>query len=124
MNDNEALMRRFLKCWATREWDAMADMFHEAGVYDNVPAKAPMKGREAVREWLKSVFAHLTRIDVDVLRIVANGEWILTERVDVHVIGDRHMALPVMNSSRIVNGTIVMFRDYYDQQTVAELGMG
>ena len=102
----------------------MADMFHEDGVYDNVPAKSPMKGRKAVREWLKKVFAHLKRIDVEVLQMAANGEWILTDRVDVHVIGDRHLPLPVTNSSRIVNGKIVMFRDYYDQKTVTELGMG
>ncbi|TGD71365.1 nuclear transport factor 2 family protein [Mangrovimicrobium sediminis] len=124
MNDNEALMRRFLGYWATREWDAMADMFAVDGVYDNVPEKKPMVGREAVREWLKMVFAHLTRIDVEVLNIACNGEWLLAERIDTHVMGDKHMPLPVMNATRIVDGEFVMFRDYYCRKTVAELGMG
>jgi limonene-1,2-epoxide hydrolase len=124
MNDNETVIRRFLQLWATREWDAMADMFHENAIYDNVPAKSPMKGREAIREWLKKVFAHLTRIDVEVLHIATRGEWTLTERIDTHVMHDRHMPLPVMNSASIVDGEIVVFRDYYDQKTVMELGMG
>ena len=29
-----------------------------------------------------------------------------------------------MGAIRIVDGKIVMFRDYYDRKTVAELGMG
>ena len=101
----------------------MADMFHEDGVYDNVPYKSPMQGREAVRDWLKKVFAHLTRIDVEVLHIATNGEWTLHERLDTHVRGDHLMPLPVMNAAHIVDGKIVMFRDYYDHQTVVALGM-
>ncbi len=124
MNDNEKLMRRFLTLWATREWDAMADMFHVDGVYDNVPDKQPMQGREVVRAWLKMIFEHLTRIDVEVLNIACNGEWILTERLDVHVFGDKHLPLPVMNATRVVDGEFVVFRDYYCRKTVAELGMG
>ena len=124
MSENEKIMRRFLAYWSTREGDAMADLFHADGVYDNVPNKAPMQNREAIRQWLKMVFAHLTRIDVEVLHIASEGEWILSERLDTHVRGDHLMPLPVMNASRIVDGKIVMFRDYYDRQTVTELGMG
>jgi len=123
MTDNESIIRRFLGYWATREWDAMADMFHVDGIYDNVPMQSPLQGREAVREWLKMVFSHLVRIDVEVLNLACNGEWVLDERIDVHVFKDKECPLPVMNAARIVDGEIVMFRDYYDRQTVAELGM-
>lgn len=121
---NEEIIRRFLALWATREADAMAAAFAEDGVYDNVPNKQPMEGREEIRKWLGFCFDHLTRIDVEILNMASNGEWTLSERLDTHVIGDRHMPLPVMNACRIVDGKIVMFRDYYDRQTVAELGMG
>jgi limonene-1,2-epoxide hydrolase len=122
--NNEKIIRRLLSLWATREADAMAALFAKDGVYDNVPNKRPMQGREAVRHWLGVCFEHLTRIDVEILNMASNGEWTLSERLDTHVIGDRHMPLPVMNACRIVDGKIVMFRDYYDRQTVAELGMG
>ena len=122
--ENQDIIRRFLALWATREADAMAALFAEDGVYDNVPNKQPMEGREAIRHWLGICFEHLTRIDVEIINMASDGEWTLSERLDTHVMGDRHMPLPVMNACRIVDGEIVMFRDYYDRQTVAELGMG
>lgn len=122
--ENQDIIRRFLALWATREADAMAALFAEDGVYDNVPNKQPMAGRAAIRHWLGMCFEHLTRIDVEIINMASDGEWTLSERLDTHVMGGRHMPLPVMNACRIVGGEIVMFRDYYDRQTVAELGMG
>ncbi len=121
---NEDLLRRFLGYWATRDRDAMVACFAEDGVYDNVPEKKPMAGHEAIGAWLDMCFQHLTRIDVKVLNIAVNGEWVLCERLDDHVVGEKHMPLPVMGAIRIVDGKIAMFRDYYDRKTVAELGMG
>ena len=121
---NEETVRRFLALWSNRDAAGMAECFAEDGVYDNVPDKKPMVGREAIRTWLDFCFQHLTRIDVEVLNMASNGEWVLSERIDDHIIGDRHMKLPVMNAARIVDGKIAMFRDYYCRQTVKELGMG
>lgn len=121
---NEQTVRRFLALWSTRDPNAMAACFAEDGIYDNVPDKRPMVGRETIRLWLEFCFKHLTRIDAEILTIASNGEWILSERIDDHVVGDRHMPLPVMNACRIVDGQIKMFRDYYDRQTVTALGMG
>ena len=123
-NTNEEIIRRLLSHWATRDADGMAALFAEEGVYDNVPNKRPMEGRKAIRHWLGVCFEHLTRIDVEILHMASDGEWTLSERMDTHVMGDRQMPLPVMNACRIVDGEIVIFRDYYDRQTVAELGMG
>lgn len=121
---NEELLRHFVSLWATSDAEGMVACFAEDGVYDNVPAKAPMVGRAAIRVWLDMCLSHLTRIDVSILTIASNGEWVLDERIDDHVIGEKHMPLPVMNATRIVDGKIVMFRDYYDTQTVKDLGMG
>ncbi len=120
---NEEILSRFLGYWATREPDAMVALCAEDCVYDNVPERKPMQGRDAIRQWLGFCFDHLTRIDVEVLHSATKGEWTLSERLDTHVIGEKHMPLPVMNCSRIVNGEIVEFRDYYDRLTVKELGM-
>lgn len=120
-DSNEAILRRFLSLWATREPDAMAAMFATDGVYDNVPKRQPLEGRDAIRQWLGACFEHLVRIDVEIQHTAATGEWILCERLDVHVLQDRTMPLPVMNACRIVNGEIALFRDYYDAKTVEEL---
>ncbi len=121
---NEQILRHFLALWAVRDAEGMAALFAEDGIYNNVPFKKPMVGRTAIRRWLGMCFEHLTRIDVEILNIASQDEWILCERLDVHVIGDRHMPLPVMGAIRIVEGKIVMLRDYFDRQTVTELGMG
>jgi len=124
MTQEEALFREFVGYWATRDADAMVNMFEEDGVYLNVPTNKPMEGRQAIRAWLDMCFQHLTRIDVNIINIATNGEWVLNERLDTHVVGDRHMPLPVMGACQFVNGKIRMFRDYYDHQTVVALGMG
>lgn len=120
---NEEIIRRFLALWATRDADAMAALFAVDGLYDNVPDKRPLRGQDAIRKWLAACFEHLTRIEVEILNMASSGDWVLCERLDDHVMGDKHMVLPVMNASRLMHGEIVMFRDYYDRQTVTELGM-
>jgi len=120
---NEEVIRRILALWATRDAEAMAELFAEDGLYDNVPDRQPLVGRDAIRKWLTACFDHLTRIDVEVLNMASSGDWVLSERLDDHVKGGKHMVLPVMNASRLMHGKIIMFRDYYDRQTVAELGM-
>jgi len=121
---NEVLIRRFLSLWQTRDAAGMVDCFAEDGIYENLPANAPLVGRAAIRQWLDAVFGHIDRIDVDVLNLAVNGEWVLNERLDDHVAGKKHMVVPVMNASRIVDGRIVLFREYYDMDTVRALGMG
>lgn len=119
---NEDLLRHFVSLWATRDAAGMEACFAEDGVYDNVPDEKPMVGRKAIREWLDGCFGVLTRIDVEILSLASQGEWVMQERLDDHIIGDRHLVVPVMNATRIVDGKIVMFRDYYCRQTVKELG--
>lgn len=121
---NEDLLRHFLALWAVRDVDGMVACFAEDGVYDNVPTRRPMVGRAAIRAWLEMCFGHLTRIDVGILTVATRGEWVLCERLDEHIIGERHMPVPVMGVARIVDGRISLFRDYYDTQTVKDLGMG
>ena len=121
---SEQLIRRFLGLWAVRDAEAMVACFAEDGVYENLPANAPLVGRAAIREWLVMVFSHIDRIDVEVLNLASNGEWVLNERLDDHVAGEKHMPVPVMNAAKVINGQIVLFREYYDMDTVRALGMG
>ncbi|MGE3691827.1 MAG: nuclear transport factor 2 family protein [Novosphingobium sp.] len=121
--ENEELVRHFLSLWATRDAAGMVECFAEDGVYDNVPEEKPMAGRAAIRAWLDMCFQHLTRIDVEILNISSSGEWVLDERIDDHIVGEKHMRLPVMNATRIVDGKIVLFRDYYCRVTVKDLGI-
>jgi limonene-1,2-epoxide hydrolase len=118
----EAVVRRMCELYAARDADAMAELFAEDGVYENVPTRQPARGREAVRAYLRKVCNRLA-VEADVLHMASDGEWVLSERLDTHVEGNRRMPLPVMNVSRVVDGKLVLFRDYYDTQMVKELGL-
>ncbi len=123
MNDkNEATVRQMLEMWAAPDPDAMAGLFREDGVYFNVPTDKPFRGREAIHQWLSSVANHLTRIDVELIHIASRDEWVLSERVDKHVVGDRTLVLPVMSICQVQEGRIAIWRDYYDQKTVESWG--
>ncbi len=121
-SSEEAVVRRVCELWASRDSGAMVELFAKDGVYDNVPMQAPYHGREALRAWLGEVFEHLW-VEIELLHIVSDGEWVLSERLDTHVVGDRRLPLPVMNTSRVVDGEVVLWRDYYDQKTVIDLGL-
>ena len=122
-NGPEGVVRQFLALWSSADAEGMAELFASDGVYDNVPMKRPLVGRQALLQWLNAVLNHISRIDVEILNISTNGEWVLCERLDDHVKGDTHMRLPVMNATRVVDGKIVMFRDYFCRQTCAEVGL-
>ena len=100
MSDNaESLVRKLYELWATRDAQAMANLFSEDCSYLNVPTNAPMVGRQAVLDWLGKVFHHLERIDVEVLHMISKDGWVLSERRDDHIFHDRTMPLPVMNAA-------------------------
>ena len=122
-NSPEAVVRKLLELWSTRDAEAMANLFADDGVYLNVPTNTPMVGRAAILEWLGFVFNHLERIDVEVLHMMSNGDWVLSERRDDHVFPNHVMPLPVMNAAQVVDGKITMWRDYYDHQTVVSHGV-
>ena len=120
---NEQVLRHMLALWATRDAKGMAECFAEDGVYDNVPEGKPMVGRAAILAWLEACFQHLDRIDVEILSIACQGDWVLEERIDDHIVAGKHMRLPVANATQFRDGKIVLFRDYYCRQTVKELGI-
>jgi limonene-1,2-epoxide hydrolase len=117
----EAIVRRMCELWAVRDADAMAELFAEDGIYHNVP-NPPMVGRAAVQAYLRKVCERLG-VEAELLHLACDGEWVLSERLDTHVEGDRRMSLPVMNISRVVNGELTLWRDYYDTRMVRDLGL-
>jgi uncharacterized protein (TIGR02246 family) len=115
----EAVVRRAYELWGSGDADALADLFSEDAVYDNVPARKPFEGRGAIRAWLDTVFEHLV-VEIVVAHMMSVGEVVLSERLDTHVLGEQRIRLPVMNSSRVVGNKIVVWRDYYDEKMFFE----
>jgi limonene-1,2-epoxide hydrolase len=54
------------------------------------------------------------RVEFRVRNIVASGETVLTERVDVFHLPGATIELPVMGTFEVKDGKIVAWRDYFD----------
>ena len=116
MDTNEApidLVRRFCAAWSDGDIDALVAFFTDDAVYHNIPV-APVTGRDAIRATIDGFTQGIDRVDFRVDNIAATGDIVLTERVDVFVLGDRSISLPVMGAFRVSDGHIAEWRDYFD----------
>merc|ERR1711974_56868 len=68
MTNEETVVRRVLEQWALKDPEALAQLFAEDGVYDNVPDEKPMEGHDAIRQWLSAVF-QICRVEAEVLNM-------------------------------------------------------
>jgi limonene-1,2-epoxide hydrolase len=115
------IVTRFCKTWESVDIGALMDFFADDAVYHNIPL-APVVGKDAIRTTIDGFTAGVDRIEFEVLAIAANGNTVLTERVDRFVRPDKTMELPVMGTFEVVDGKIAAWRDYFDlQQFMSQL---
>jgi limonene-1,2-epoxide hydrolase len=56
----------------------------------------------------------MTALPWEVRHIVADGDVVLTERVDHFAVGETHVSVPCMGVFELRNGKITAWRDYWD----------
>ena len=74
----------------------------------------PAVGHDAIRAILTMFTGMADGIDFRILHLAANGDTVLTERVDEFRNGDRTITLPVMGTFEVRDGLITAWRDYFD----------
>jgi len=89
--------------------------FTDDVVYHNMPLE-PVVGPDAVRSLFAMFTTGVERMEFRVLNIVADGNVVLTERVDVFELPDKTIELPVMGTFEVRDGKIAAWRDYFDLQ--------
>lgn len=114
MSDAIDLIQRFCDEFAKgSSVDEIVAYFTDDAVYHNIPVE-PAVGPEAI----KAVFAMFTtgveRMEFKVRNIVGAGNVVLTERVDVFVLPNVTIELPVMGTFEVRDGKIAAWRDYFD----------
>ena len=117
-NDNETpieLVRRFCAVWSTVNPDEIAEFFTDDAVYHNIPI-APVTGRDTIKATIAGFTGGVEKIEFRVRNIVADGPIVLTERVDVFVLPQRSIELPVMGTFEVRGGKIAAWRDYFDMK--------
>jgi limonene-1,2-epoxide hydrolase len=110
------VVRRFCDAWATGDLDAIVGAFTDDAVYHNMPLD-PVVGPEAIRTFIEGFLAGVDKVTFEVRNIAAEGDIVLTERVDVFEAPGRRIELPVMGTFELRDGRIAAWRDYFDLQS-------
>jgi limonene-1,2-epoxide hydrolase len=114
MADPKQVVSDFFDAWAALDKERILDAFTEDAVYHNMPLP-PAKGKTAIAGVLDMVFAQgADGIRFDTKHIVAEGDVVLTERVDYFTKGEKVIVLEVMGTFELRDGKIAAWRDYFD----------
>jgi len=114
MSDAIDLIQQFCDHWGKGATvDEIVDYFTPDAVYHNIPVD-PAVGHDAIRGVFAMFTTGVERIEFRVLNIAADGDTVLTERVDVFVLANVTIELPVMGTFEVRDGKIAKWRDYFD----------
>ena len=125
MSEAADVVRRFCDEWAKGpDIGALLAYFTEDAVYHNIPV-TPVTGRDAIRSTIEMFTGGVDRIEFRVLNIAADDGIVLTERIDVFVLPNVTIELPVMGIFEVRDGKIAAWRDYFDlNQYMSQLPAG
>ncbi len=93
--------------------DEILGYFAPDAVYHNIPVD-PCVGIDAIRAMVAMFTTGVERIEFRVKHLVAEGNIVMTERVDVFVQPGKTIELPVMGTFEVSDGKITAWRDYFD----------
>jgi len=110
----------FFRCWSNGMvalYGSLHDYFTSQTVYENIGLSktiGPVEAEACLRlfEPMKTAL----RMDVEMLAISAQGNKVLTERIDRVIGADGRVSatVRVMGTLEVENGRIVAWRDYFD----------
>ncbi len=103
----------FCAVWSKLDIDEMMGYFHPDAVYHNIPVD-PVVGRDNIQAMIVGFSAGWDRVDFEVRHAVAQGNVVLTERVDHFISPERTVSLPVMGTFELEGDLIKAWRDYFD----------
>ncbi len=113
MSDPVRTVQEFCAAWSKLDAELLLGYFAEDAVYHNIPMQ-PMHGREQIAGFLRQFAKQASAAEFEIKQIAANGDVVLTERVDRFTIGGKPIALPVMGTFELRDGKIAAWRDYFD----------
>jgi limonene-1,2-epoxide hydrolase len=114
MSDAIDLIRRFCDDWGKgAEADVIVDYFTDDAIYHNIPID-PVVGKEAIKATFAMFTTGVESIEFRILNIAADGNSVLTERLDIFVLPNVTIELPVMGTFELRDGKIAKWRDYFD----------
>jgi limonene-1,2-epoxide hydrolase len=106
-------IRGFIEACVRADPDEFAGYFTDDAIWWNSPWQ-PVKGRTAIRDTLRRGAQRMTALPWEIRHIVADGNVVMTERVDHFLVGDKRVSVPCMGVFELRHGKIAAWRDYWD----------
>ena len=100
-----------------KDADAVEALFADDITYHNV-GWAPAVGISAAMHAIRHMFAALGEVEFRLVQIAADGNVVLTKRIDVVTVGGTSAALPVSGTFVVRDGRIVRWQDCFDSTAV------
>jgi limonene-1,2-epoxide hydrolase len=121
MSANAETARAFWAALYDRDWPRLRTFFGDESVYWDVPTgpATAAKGPAGIEARLQLGLAGLAGYEHEELAVVAEGDLVVTEHTETwHWPTGESVTLPFVSVQRIVDGTILEWRDYWDYQTL------
>ena len=114
MADAKQVVRDFIAAWEAVDQQRILDAFTDDAVYHNMPMAAAT-GKDAIKALLAMILEPAAEVSFEVKHIVADGDIVLTERVDRFKMKDgKTISLDVMGTFEVRDGKIAAWRDFFD----------
>ena len=119
-DENRRLIERFWSDLYERDYDKVGSYFAEDGLYEDVPAPdRGAVGPKAVAARLRIGLEPVERYVHHQHRMVAEGDTVVTEHTeDWHFHSGEVVSLPFVSIHVVKDGQIVLWRDYWDMNTL------
>jgi limonene-1,2-epoxide hydrolase len=112
-SEAEKVVSDFCQAFARRNLDEIMNFFSEDAVYHNIPMD-PARGKAAIKAVINTFLPGSQSIEFKILHTASMGNVVMNERVDMFVMGGKHVQLPVAGVFEIRGGKIAAWRDYFD----------
>ncbi len=121
--DPEAVTMKMVEAWNDVDLDRVIELFTPDGVLHSMMTD-PIVGRENLRHHLQPLFDGIEQLNLNLKRVVVDGDTVFIERVDEFVFKGKRGDLPVVGVLVIRDGAVAEWREYYDRaQLYAEMGI-
>jgi limonene-1,2-epoxide hydrolase len=111
------IVHAFMDAMAVKDYDNGLKYIAANCEYDNVP-KGKVTGPAGVRAVLEPFFAPTIENQLIVKREITQGNTVILERLDRHLLDTGWVELPVTGIFEVENGQITLYRDYFDLNTI------
>lgn len=111
------VVNAFLRAAAARDYETALPLVADDIEYQNMMLPA-VHGKDAMVETLEMMQGFCESSTWEVLQELASGELVMNERVDTFVMNGVSTPLPVAGVFTVRDGKIVLWRDYFDLQTI------